>query len=417
MSVCGASAVRGRGTVRLVALAALAVLLAACEETLPAPVAPVGVQLPPGAAAGGGAPVTPPGPAGGGGGSPVTPPGPADGGDAPVTAPSTPQPSPGPAGGDAAAAVVAAGLEEPWDLALLPDGSVLIGERASGRLTRVSPSGQRQQAGTVPLAGGGLLGLAPSPDFSEDGQVYAVLEGDQGRLVRFRLTEGGDVEPEPVMELPGGRRRNGGRIGFGPDGLLYVGTGDGQQPEVAADPASLSGKVLRITRDGTVPPDNPIPGSPVYSLGHRNVHGLAGDRDGRLHLIEQGETLDEVNRVTAGGDHGWPAVEGVADRDGLVDPVATLRTDPDSPRSSSGAAFVVLGSGPQPESLVIGTRDGLLRLDGELGGGQDASERLHPATHGQVRDVEQAPDGSLWAITNRTPGGEGDVLLRLGGPS
>jgi glucose/arabinose dehydrogenase len=196
--------------------------------------------------------------------------------------------------------VVAGGLEAPWGLAFLPDGDALVSERDSGRILQVGPGAEPRVVATVPGvdAGGegGLLGLAVSPEFAGDQLVYAYLtaQGDN-RIVRFRLG-GGQVEV--LLEgIPKAGIHNGGRIAFGPDGMLYAGTGDAAERGNAQDLGSLGGKILRLRPDGGIPADNPDPGSPVWTLGHRNVQGLAWDGQGRMFATEFGQNqVDEANR-------------------------------------------------------------------------------------------------------------------------
>src|SRR5512132_1906374 len=169
--------------------------------------------------------------------------------------------------------VVAGGLEAPWGLAFLPDGSALVSERDSGRILQVRPGAGPREVGTVPRVGaegeGGLLGRAVSPAFDHDQLVYAYFSAaTDNRIVRFRL--GGGQAEVLVQGIPKAGIHNGGRIAFGPDGMLYAGTGDASERGRAQDPASLGGKILRLQPDGGVPADNPFPGSPVWTLGHRN---------------------------------------------------------------------------------------------------------------------------------------------------
>ena len=162
--------------------------------------------------------------------------------------------------------VIAANLEVPWGIAFLPNGDALFTERDSGRLLRMSASGDIQEVQTLPTRGfgeGGSLGLAVSPDYERDGYVYAYYTTDtDNRVVRFRLGE----EPEPILTgIPFNSYHDGGRIGFGPDGMLYIATGDAGDPSSSQDRSSLAGKILRLTPEGGVPEDNPFPSSPVYS--------------------------------------------------------------------------------------------------------------------------------------------------------
>jgi glucose/arabinose dehydrogenase len=317
---------------------------------------------------------------------------------------------------------LATNLEVPWSFAFLPGGDALVTERDSGRLLRVSPSGEVSEIQTLPEGGsgeGGLLGVAVSPDYSEDRYVYAYYTTEiDNRVVRFRL--GG--APEPLLTgIPVNTYHDGGRIKFGPDGMLYVSTGDAGESGNSQDRDSLGGKILRIEPDGSIPPDNPFPGSPVYSYGHRNVEGLAWDARGRLYASEFGQnTWDEVNRIAAGENYGWPAVEGRGGEDqGYVDPITVWPTSEASP---SGAEILIDGAIPQWEGDLFVTAlrgERLWRLELDEGGAVVDREKLLDGEIGRVRDVIQAPDGSLWISTSNydsygTPVSEqDDRILRL----
>jgi glucose/arabinose dehydrogenase len=317
---------------------------------------------------------------------------------------------------------VATGLDAPWDVAWLGD-RVLLTERDSGRLLELDDDGSTREVRTfeVDAAGeGGLLGLAVGPD--ELLYVY-LTTGQDNRVVR--LDPDDDAEPEVVLDgIPAERTHNGGRIAFGPDDMLYVATGDAQVRPASQDPTSLAGKILRVTPDGDVPDDNPTEGSPVWSLGHRNVQGLAFDADGRLFAPEFGPDVDdEVNRIEPGGNYGWPEVTGEAGVDGFTDPILT-RQPPEA--SWSGGVVLTDGAIPQWEGdLFVAALRGerLWRLplteDGEVDG---EPEELYVGEHGRLREVTQAPDGSLWLLTNNTDGrgdprdGD-DRILRVGPPA
>jgi glucose/arabinose dehydrogenase len=298
---------------------------------------------------------------------------------------------------------LATNLEVPWSFAFLPGGDALVTERDSGRLLRVSPSGDVREIQTLPEGGsgeGGLLGVAVSPDYSEDRYVYAYYTTEtDNRVVRFRL---GEV-PEPLLTgIPVNTYHDGGRIKFGPDGMLYVSTGDAGESGNSQDRDSLGGKILRIEPDGSIPPDNPFPGSPVYSYGHRNVEGLAWDARGRLYASEFGQnTWDEVNRIAAGENYGWPAVEGRGGEDqGYVDPITVWPTSEASP---SGAEIPIDGTIPQWDGDLFVTAlrgERLWRLELDERGAVVDREKLLDGQIGRVRDVIQAPDGSLWVSTS-----------------
>ena len=298
---------------------------------------------------------------------------------------------------------LATDLRVPWSFAFLPDGDALVTERDSGRLLRVSPSSEVREVQTLPEGGageGGLLGVAVSPEYERDRYVYAYTTTEtDNRVVRFRIGE----DPEPVLTgIPANSYHNGGRIEFGPDGMLYATTGDAGDTANSQDRGSLGGKILRIAPDGSVPEDNPFPNSPVYSYGHRNVQGLAWDAEGQLFASEFGQnTWDEANRIEAGENYGWPEVEGEGGEDqGFVDPITVWPTSEASP---SGAEILVDGAIPQWEGDLFVTAlrgESLWRLELDDRGTVTGRERLLEGEVGRVRDVVQAPDGSLWVSTS-----------------
>jgi glucose/arabinose dehydrogenase len=298
------------------------------------------------------------------------------------------------------AEVVAGGLEAPWGLAFLPDGNALVSQRDSGRVLRVGPGTEATEVGTVPgvVAGGegGLLGIAVSPGFERDQLVYAYLtaQGDN-RIVRFRL---GGGQAEVLLDgIPKAGIHNGGRIAFGPDGMLYAGTGDAAQRGNAQNPGSLGGKILRLRPDGSIPADNPDPGSPVWTLGHRNVQGLAWDDQGRLFATEFGQNrVDEINLIEKGGNYGWPEVEGTGGGSRFRDPPVTWPTSQASP---SGAA---IAGDTLYVAALRGERLWTVPLDGAGGTGEPAA--LLTGAYGRLRHVAVAADGALWVLTSNRDG-------------
>lgn len=319
--------------------------------------------------------------------------------------------------------VVAAGLEAPWDLVFTPDGEALVSERDSSRLVSIDSSGNVEELQRLPENGtgeGGLLGIALSPNYESDGYIYAYYTTDtDNRVTRFRLGE----DPEPILTgIPVLTYHNGGRIAFGPDGNLYVGTGDAGDTSNSQDLNSLGGKILRVTPDGDVPADNPFSNSPIYSYGHRNVQGLAWDEGGQLYATEFGQNrYDEVNRIQPGGNYGWPAVEGEGGffaSGEYIDPIATWATSEASP---SGAAILKNGAIPQWEgSFFMAALRGqrLYRLALDPSGTVTEQEELLSGQAGRLRHVVQAPDGSLWVLTSNrdgrgTPIATDDRILRL----
>ena len=208
------------------------------------------------------------------------------------------------------------GRRRPWSPSGSPGAWTASGRtarcRCSARSTSVAPQGEA-----------GLLGVAVSPDFETDRTLFLYLTTDtDNRVVRAEVDGDRLGRTTVVLDgIPAGFIHDGGRIAFGPDGHLYVTTGETGNPELAQDPQSLAGKILRITPDGDPAPGNPDPDSPVWSLGHRNVQGLAWDDEGRLWASEFGDSeWDELNLVEKGGNYGWPEVEGVGGDAAYIDP-------------------------------------------------------------------------------------------------
>lgn len=309
--------------------------------------------------------------------------------------------------------VLATGLVAPWGLAFLPDGSALLSERDSRLIKSVARNGAVhtvQRMSEADSSGeGGLLGIAVSPDYARDRLVYAYYTtASDNRIARFRLGE----RPQPIVTgIPVSGIHNGGRIAFGPDGYLYAGTGDASERGRSQDVTSLGGKVLRMTAAGQPAPGNPLPGSLVWSFGHRNVQGLAWDSHGRLFASEFGQNRhDEVNRILPKHNYGWPTVEGMGGGARFTDPLVTWAPDQASP---SGIAIL-------DQTIYVACLKGerLWRIpihdDGTLGHPQSLLE----GTYGRLRHVAVAPDGSLWVLTSNRdgrgdPGPTDDRLLRV----
>lgn len=313
------------------------------------------------------------------------------------------------------ARVLASGLEVPWGLAFLPDGRALVGERRTGSLSTIDPSGHRRVVGTVlgvvAEGEGGLLGLAVSPTYARDRWVYAYYtSATDNRVVRFPLAAPGRREVV-VSGIPKAGNHNGGRLAFGPDGMLYAGTGDAGQPDRAQSTTSLGGKVLRLRPSGGPAPGNPF-GNAVWSMGHRNVQGLAFDDAGRLWATEFGQhTWDEVNLIVRGGNYGWPVVEGRGTGGGrFVSPQVVWPTSEASP---SGVAYA---GGRLYVGALRGERLWVVPLDGASAGQPRARYR---GTYGRIRTVVLEPAGAaLWLTTSNcdgrgTCGTDKDRVLRV----
>ncbi|GAA5153653.1 PQQ-dependent sugar dehydrogenase [Nocardioides marinquilinus] len=299
---------------------------------------------------------------------------------------------------------VVTGLAAPWGLDFFADGDAIVTERDSRRVLRVSPDGEVTELGVVeeaaPDGGGaenGLLGVALSPDFEQDRWVYLYLTtATDNRVVRARLDGDRLGEPEVLLDgIPNGFIHDGGRLEFGPDGLLYVSTGESGEPSLAPDRDSLGGKVLRLTPEGDPAPGNPFD-SPVFSYGHRNVQGLAFDDAGTLWSSEFGQdAFDELNRIEAGGDYGWPAVEGEGGGPQYVDPQQVWPTSDASPSGLAYADGALWMAALQGERLWRVTVDGRRAVD---------PESFFVGKYGRMRTVAVAPDGTLWVTTSNRDG-------------
>lgn len=306
------------------------------------------------------------------------------------------------------------GLTSPWGLVVLPDGAVLVGERDTGDIVHLDGNTTRTLTtltAVEPAGEGGLLGLALSRD---NRTVFAYYTAAEDNRIVAMSWDGQELgEPRTILDkIPKGGRHNGGRLVLGPDGYLYVGTGETGDTSLAQDKESLGGKILRITVEGKPAPGNPFYNE-VWSYGHRNVEGLAFDDSGRLWASEFGEqTWDELNLITSGGNYGWPEVEGSGDAEGLVNPKMVWRTSEASP---SGLAY---WRGDLWMAALRGARLWQIPLDG--------TEVSDPESHfagdyGRLRSVAVGADGDTLLLTSSNTDGRGEVhsgddrILRVSG--
>lgn len=335
---------------------------------------------------------------------------------------SEPAPAPPAKGSVTVERTVTTGLRSPWGLAPLPDGDLLVTSRDTGTILRVDgESGEKTELGEVPGTEpggeGGLLGVAVPADDAR--MVYAYLTtASDNRVVRMRYDEKeepGDRlgAPDTVFKgIPKGTVHNGGRIAFGPDRMLYVGTGETGDRGLAQDKASTAGKILRMTPEGEPPAHgNPEADSVVYSWGHRNVQGLAWDADERLWASEFGQDAwDELNLIEPGGNYGWPEVEGEGGRGDFRDPVAQWTTAEASP---SGIA---VAQGSVWMAALRGER--LWRIP--LRGTEPVAEpqAFLEERYGRLRTVVSGGGDGLWLVTGETdtrgtPESGDDRILKL----
>ncbi|MEX1657602.1 PQQ-dependent sugar dehydrogenase [Streptomyces pseudovenezuelae] len=296
---------------------------------------------------------------------------------------------------------LSSGWTIPWGVFWMPDGkSALVTERDDFRVWKVTKDGTRTQVGTVPNAvttngEGGLLGVAVDPKWETNHHVYFMHTASEGNRV-VRMTYDGTTLSDYKVLLQGikkNRYHNGGRLAFGPDGYLYVSTGEAQTPDLAQDKNSLNGKILRMTTNGEPAPGNPF-GTYVYSLGHRNPQGLAFDRGGRLWEAEFGNSSkDELNLIKPGANYGWPICEGTCSTAGMTNPKATWNVSEASPSGIAIVRNVVYMASLRGERLWRIPISG----DSESVGTPTA---YYVGTYGRLRTVTKVPGADqLWLST------------------
>ena len=304
---------------------------------------------------------------------------------------------------------IATGLQAPWSILRLPDGATIISERDTTRVRELLPDGSLREAGTVsaaqPSGEGGLLGLAFLADTAAPGGagwVYAYSStAADNRIERMPLagSPGSHTLGAPTLVLdsiPRAGNHNGGRLAFGPDGLLYATVGDAGNTANSQDLDSLGGKILRMTPTGAVPEDNPF-GTLVYSFGHRNPQGLAWDSRDQLWASEFGQnTWDELNRIVPGGNYGWPLAEGQAGDPAYIEPERQWSTDQASP---SGIAIV-------NDTIFMASLRGQRLWSIPISGPSSTTEPTEwfVNEYGRLRDVVSGPAGTLWFVSNNTDG-------------
>jgi glucose/arabinose dehydrogenase len=314
---------------------------------------------------------------------------------------------------------VARDLEIPWAIAFASDGRMFFTERPGRvRVMRrgAAPRRYLDLSNVAHQGEGGLMGLALHPQFPRTPFLYLMYTTGTGvnRVSRFR--DAGDTAGNEEVLLDGiaaAQYHDGGALAFGPDGMLYVGTGDARMPPTAQDRRSLNGKILRLTPDGKVPADNPFPGSPVYAYGLRNVTGLAWHPTTReLWAASHGPSgefpgllfRDSVYIVRKGGNHGWPLVVGTTDRAGIVSPVLYY---PEAAVPPGGSIFYTGSLFPQfRDNYFLATlrSEHLQRVVVDQGRRIAAIERWWPGKFGRLRAIAQGPEGAIYFSTSNQDG-------------
>jgi aldose sugar dehydrogenase len=334
--------------------------------------------------------------------------------------------------------VVAKGLEVPWSVAFLPEGDLLVSERP-GRVRVVTKDGELRppvaKPDVSPTAEGGLLGLTLHPDFADNGIFYVYLTASVGgqnenRVEQYTLSADrltATFQKVVFGGISAAEFHDGGRLRFGPDGMLYVGTGDGRSPDRSQDPDDPGGKILRLTPEGEVPSDNPLPGNPAFILGIRNTQGFDWLDDGSMVITDHGPSgeymdrtgHDEVNVAKGGDNLGWPTHWSCEEASGFVTPSITW----EEALPPGGAALYRGSAIPEWQgALAIGALRAehlqIVHFDSEDPRRVTAHEVYLPSTHGRLRDVVMGPDGALWVTTSNCDGRgacgpEGDEILRI----
>lgn len=322
--------------------------------------------------------------------------------------------------------IIAQNLDTPWAMAFLPDRSMLVTERG-GRVRLVDSDGnlQSQLVATIgdvrEIGEGGLLGIVVHPQFDSNRFVYLYYtysgSGNDtlNRVVRMTYNNGRLSEEKIIIDaIPGAANHNGGRIKFGPDNLLYIGTGDAGDPSQSQNRDSLAGKILRVDDQGKLPADNPFKNS-VYSLGHRNVQGLTWDNKGQLWATEHGRSgiqsgFDELNFIYKGENYGWPNAEGDEMGDGMMPP--RRHSGAANTWAPSGAAFAngaIFFSGLRGQALYKATLSNEQVSD---------FKELFKGYYGRIREVILGPDNMLYITTSNrdgrgNPASDDDKIIRL----
>ncbi len=302
--------------------------------------------------------------------------------------------------------IVIQNLSIPWELVFLPNGDMLVTERA-GKILRIGDDKKVIEIQDVSHRGeGGLLGLALHPNFRSNNFVYIYLTtSTSGRITnrveRYVFKNDNLTDRKIILEnIPGSTNHDGGRIAFGPDGFLYITTGDAGSPSSSQDKNSLAGKILRITDEGGIPSDNPF-GNPVYSIGIRNSQGIAWDEAGNLWSTDHGRSgarsgFDELNKIIKGGNYGWPEYEGDETNSGIIAPQI---------HSGSNETWAPAGILVYDNKIIFtGLRGSSLYVADIINGKAENLRVYFRGEYGRIRTAVLGPDNMIYILTNNRDG-------------
>ena len=320
--------------------------------------------------------------------------------------------------------VMVDGLNNPWEIVFGPDGEIFFTER-DGRIWKIEEFGEAKVIETFTKSGsyeGGTLGLALHPEFEKNKKIYVYqtnleMEFFQNKVFSFTVDDDMLTDRQIIIDdIPGALWHDGGRIAFGPDGKLYITTGDAVNPGWSQDLSSLAGKILRINPDGTIPDDNPFDSSPIFSYGHRNPQGIAWSSDGLLVSSEHGPSgemgygHDEINVIVKGKNYGWPKVVGDSSDVTLVNPIIHSGEQTWAP---SGMVYFDSNKIPSLDGkFLVGALRGqhLMVVDVAENGSLISAEKLFEGDFGRIRTAQIGPDGVLYLLTAN---GDNDKIIRI----
>jgi len=320
--------------------------------------------------------------------------------------------------------VMVDGLNNPWEIVFGPDGDIYFTER-DGRIWKIEEFGEAKVIETFTKSGsyeGGTLGLALHPEFEKNKKIYVYqtnleMEFFQNKVFSFTVDDDMLTDRQIIIDdIPGALWHDGGRIAFGPDGKLYITTGDAVNPGWSQDLSSLAGKILRINPDGTIPDDNPFDSSPIFSYGHRNPQGIAWSSDGLLVSSEHGPSgemgygHDEINVIVKGKNYGWPKVVGDSSDVTLVNPIIHSGEQTWAP---SGMVYFDSNKIPSLDGkFLVGALRGqhLMVVDVAEDGSLISAEKLFEGDFGRIRTAQTGTDGVLYLLTAN---GDNDKIIRI----